>query len=374
MAPINAQLHHPSVFNNKGFCNAAVHSRYLRRFHDPPIYPSLPIHASAFSKYDMNIPSLIHSLGWQSLVENMWLSYCPEAVRLFYVNIQRGPGTNPAFFTTMVFNFEIKVTPELLATTLDFPHTGLCAGTDSQFGALGFDFMVSLESLTRDIGQFFPSCLAAGRLPDDLKVLHFFYTRSFLPRDLSTTDLLHPSDLWVLSHARAGTPISYASLMFHHMLKYGMEYFGGPLPFGPQITRLLSFLRIDMRDKLHQCNVLDDLRPQHVLAKLDALVGLRKPLTGSGGVETGSASYASGRLVGALVDAVITVIKRESSSEMEQSITLKKLRQEDLMWPKFVYESGSINDPISSDSESESSEASDEDGVSKYEYPPEYPF
>ncbi|CAL1377890.1 unnamed protein product [Linum trigynum] len=381
MAPINAQLRHPAVFNNKGFCNADVYSRYLRRFRDRPIYPSLSLHPAAFSKYDMNIPALLHGLGWQSLVENMRFSYCPEAVRLFYVNIQRGPGADPAFFTTTVFNFEIKWRI----------NTGLCAGTDSEFGALGFDFMVALGSLTHDIGQFFPSHLAAGRLPNDLKVLHFFLTRSFLPRDLSTTNLLHPSDLWVLSHAGAGTPISYASLMFHHMLKYGMEFFGGPLPFGPQITILLSFLRIDMRDKLHQCKVLDDLRPQHVLAKIDALVGPRKPLTGLGGVKPGlatssglkpgpatsfgPASYSYGRLVGALVDVVVTVIKRESSSEMEQSVTLKKLRQEDLMCPKFVYESGSINDPISSDSVSEFNEAaSDEDSVSEYESPPKYPF
>ncbi|CAL1396669.1 unnamed protein product [Linum trigynum] len=331
MAPTNAQLRHSVVFNNKGFCNAAVYSRYLRRFRDHPIYPSLSIHPSGFSNYDMNIPSLLHGIGWESLVENMRFSYCPEAVRLFYVNIQKGPGTVPTFFTTMVFNFEIKATPELLATTLDLPHTGLRASTDSEFGALGFDLLDSLKSVTCDIGQYFPSRLAAGRLPDDLKVLHFFLTRSFLPRDLSSTDVLHTSDLWVLSHARAGTAISYASLMFHHMIRFGMEYFEGPLPFGPQITRLLSFLRIELHDKLHQCKVLDDIRPQHVLAKLDALVKPRKPLTGSRGV--GPVSYASGRLVGALVDADVTVIKRESSGEREQSAKVKKLRKEYLMWP-----------------------------------------
>ncbi|CAL1379248.1 unnamed protein product [Linum trigynum] len=211
-------------------------------------------------------------------------------------------------------------------------------------------------------------------------VLHFFITRSFLPRDLSSTDILNTSDLWILSHARAGNQLNYASLMFHHMICFGMEYFGGPLPFGPQITRLLCYLHIDLHDKLHQCNVLDDLHPQHVLAKLDALVGPRKPITGSGGVNTGPApyaftgpaSYASWKLVGALVDSAVTVIKRESSGEREQSTKLKQLRQEDLMWPKFVYESGSINDPMSSDSKS--NESSDDEGVSEYESPPEYPF
>ncbi|CAL1396031.1 unnamed protein product [Linum trigynum] len=195
MAINNAQLHPATVFNNKGFRNAATYSRYLRRFRDHPIYPSFSIQPYGFSKYDINIPSLLDGLGWSSLVENMRFSHCPEAVRLFDVNLKCSPGCDPSFFTTYVFNNEITVNPTLLSALLDCPHSGLQAGTDSEFVAHDFDFLGTLSRHTRDIGHFFPSPLAAGRLPDDLKVLHFFITRCFLPRDLSNTDILHSTDL-----------------------------------------------------------------------------------------------------------------------------------------------------------------------------------
>ncbi|CAL1410698.1 unnamed protein product [Linum trigynum] len=359
----NAQLHPAVVFKNQGYRNAAAYSRYLRRFRDRAIYPSFSIHPTCFDKYDMHIPSLLKNLGWSSLVENMRFSYCPEAVRKFYVNIKRGPGCDPSFFTTIVFDNEIKVTSQLLATLLDLPHSGVQAGTEGEFSSHGFPFDTALESLTRDIGQYYPNRLAAGRLYDDLKVLHFFITRSFLPRDLSTTNILDPTDLWILSNAKAGCPISYASLMFQHMLRFGMEYFSGPLAFGPQITKLLYKLGIDLRDKIILCNILEEVRPQHVLAKLDAEVGPRKLVNGSGGVRADPAkTYQSGKLVEALMDAAVTVVKRESTKSQKQTGSLKRLREKDLMWPKFVYESGTITDAMSSDSESE-----EEGGVSDYE-------
>ncbi|CAL1406778.1 unnamed protein product [Linum trigynum] len=152
MAINNAQLHPAAVFNKKGFSNVAAYSRYLRRFRDRPIYSSFTIQPSGFSKYDMNIPSLLDGIGWGSLVENMRFSYCPEAVRMFYVNITRGPGCDPSFFKTIVFNYEIIVTPEILATTLNLPHSGLRAGTNGEFVARGFHFDAALTRYTRDIG------------------------------------------------------------------------------------------------------------------------------------------------------------------------------------------------------------------------------
>ncbi|CAL1380422.1 unnamed protein product [Linum trigynum] len=291
----------------------------------------------------MNIPSLLHGLGWNSLVEDTRFSYCPESVRKFYVNIKCGPGCNPSFFTTTVFDYEVKVTPQLLANLLDLPYSGFLAGTDGEFSDRGFCFSAELASLTRDIGRFYPTQLAAGCLHEDLKIL---------------------------SNARFGRQISYASLMFHHMIKYGMEYFTGLLPFGPQITKLLYKVGIDLSENIILCNVLEDLRPQHILAKLDAEVGPRKLVTGSGGVNANPAeSYVSGKLVGALMDASISVVKRESVMPEKPTTSLKRLREKDLMWPKFIYESGTVNDAISSDSESEEAE-----GVSDYESPPDYPF
>ncbi|CAL1354872.1 unnamed protein product [Linum trigynum] len=372
MAFNNAQLHPAAVFSNKGFSSPAAYSRYLRRFRDRPIQPSFSIQPSGFTKYDLNVSSLIDNLGWGSLTEDMRFSFCPEVVRLFYVNLVPGPGCDPAFFTTTVFNYDITVTPALLANLLDLPHTGLRAGTDGEFISRGFRFDIVLDRYTRDIGDFYPSPLAAGRLPDDLKVLHFFITRLFLPRDLSASDILHSADLWILSNAKEGRLISYASLMFSHLIKFGIEYYSGPLPFGPQITNLLHKVGIDLRDKVMRCNVLDDLRPQHVLAKLNAEVGPRKPIIGSGGVITSPAAYASGKFVDSLVDAAVTVIKQGATGSGKQSTALKRLREQDLMWPKFVYEAGAVNDSFSSDSESEESEEGDR--ISEYESPPEYPF
>ncbi|CAL1395286.1 unnamed protein product [Linum trigynum] len=310
----------------------------------------------------MNIPAYLHKLGWESLVSDLRFSQCPEAVRLFYVNLRRGPGSDPSFFTTLVYDYEIKVTPEMLASVLEIPHAGIRAGTDSEFQHFGFRFDHALASLTRDIGRWFASPLAAGKLLDDLKVLFFFLTRWFLPRDLAT-DLIHSPDLWVIFNARAGRRISYASLMFQHMIKFGSEYYSGPLAFGPQITRLLYRLEIDLRDKVIVCDVLDDLRPQHVLERVDALVGPRKPITGSGGVASQQQMVSS-----ALVNAAAAAYKQEASAKSGPK--RRMLIEKDLMLPKFIYESNQISDPISPDSHS----GDEDDRVSSYVSPPNYPF
>ncbi|CAL1396267.1 unnamed protein product [Linum trigynum] len=267
MAINNAQLHPAAVLKNQGYRNAAAYSRYLQNFRDRPVYPSFSIHPSGFD------------------------NYCPEAVLKFYVNIKRGPGCDPSFFTTIVFEYEIKVTPQLLANLLDLPHSGLQAGNDGEFSSHGFSFDTALETLTRDIGRYYPNRLADGRLFDDMKVLHFFITSS-------------------------------------------------PLAFGPQITKLIYKLGIDLRDKITLCNILEEVRPQHVLAKLDAEVGPQKLVNGSGGVRVDPVdsikSYHSGKFVGALMNVVVTVVKKETTN---------------------------------SDSESE-----EEGGVSDYESLPKYPF
>ncbi|CAL1394797.1 unnamed protein product [Linum trigynum] len=311
----------------------------------------------------MNISAYLDKLRWESLVSNLCFSQCPEAVRLFYVNLRRGPGSDPSFFTTLVYDYEIKVTPDLLASVLDIPHASIRAGTGSEFHHFGFRFDQALGSLVHDIGRWFPSQLAAGRLPDDLKVLFFFLTRWFLPRDLAGADIIHSPDLWVLFNARAVHRISYASLMFQHMIKFGTEYYGGPLPFGPQISRFLYRLGIDLRDKVIVCDVLDNLRPQHVLERVDALVGPRKPVTGSGGVQSQQQLAAS-----ALVNAAAATYKQKAGAQSGPKRRL--MIEQDLMLPKFVYESHQISDPISPDSNS----GDENDRVSSYASPPNYPF
>ncbi|CAL1401309.1 unnamed protein product [Linum trigynum] len=143
----HAQLHPAVVFKNQGYRKAAAYSRYLRRFRDMPIYPSFSIHPDGFNKYNMDVPSLLHGLGWSSLVEDTRFNYCPEVVRKFYVNIKCGHGCNPSFFTTIVFGYEIKVTPQFLTTLIDIPHSGFLAGTDGEFTDRGFSFTAALPGI-----------------------------------------------------------------------------------------------------------------------------------------------------------------------------------------------------------------------------------
>ncbi|CAL1394344.1 unnamed protein product [Linum trigynum] len=136
----NPQLHPAVTFSNKVFRKDKEFSRYVRRFRDRAIYPSFTIQPSAFSKYDMDISTLIRNLGWESLFEDQRFTYCPEAVRLFYVNLKRGSGADLYSFKTTVGNLEITVTADLLASELGLPHNGLKAGDDSQFHDYNFDY------------------------------------------------------------------------------------------------------------------------------------------------------------------------------------------------------------------------------------------
>ncbi|CAI0381263.1 unnamed protein product [Linum tenue] len=366
MAFNNAQLRPVVVFKNQGFRNAICYSRYLRNYRDRPIYPSFTISPSAFSKYDMDIPSLLTGLGWSSLTEDQRYLHCPEAVRLFYVNIRCDRGSDPRSFTTMVYDHEIQVTPDLLASVLSLPHSGPQASFAGDFEKHGFDYDSALARLTEDIGLFFSNKLSAGRLPDDLKVLHFFITRCLLPRDIDGAGLLHSSDLWIMANARVHQPISYASLVFAHMIQFGNGYFNGALPFGPLITRYLYRLGIDLRDKVAVCNVHEDLRPNHVLVRLNANVGRRKLVSASGGDTC--YSLFSPALTQAAVTALDSEINRRKTSGTGKTTCLRVHKERlELLEADEARPAPDDFDPISSDSSSD-------DDISDYESPPSYPF
>ncbi|CAL1383595.1 unnamed protein product [Linum trigynum] len=260
--------------------------------------------------------------------------------RQLYVNLRRRRGADSHSFTTLVHDHEVTVTPDLLAFFLALPHSGL----------------------------------QAGRLPDDLTVFHFFITRCFLPRDISSVTILHTTDLWIMSNSRARQPISYASLVFAHMISFGNCSYSGPIPFGPLITRYLYRLGIDLRDKVAICNIHDDLRPNHVLNRLDADVGSRKLISGSGGVAASvfSANDATSGLVAGLTQAVVTTVENEIKRGKEAgsaSTTKLQVCKEslELLETDEAMPAPDNFDPISSDSGSE-------DDISDYESPPNYPF
>ncbi|CAI0406325.1 unnamed protein product [Linum tenue] len=355
MAPINFQLHPAVTFNNKGFHNPARYERYLNHFRHRPLYPSFTIHPSSFQKYGLDISGLITNLGWDSLFENRRFSQCPEAVRMFYASLKRGPGPSPASFTTVVYHHEILVTPALLAEILGLPCEGSSAATNDDLAEIRFDYGSALESLTHNIGRRFSNMLSAGRLADLFKVMHFFITRVLLPRSVSSSELAHPSDVWIMANARDQIPLNFSSLMFAHMIKFGDENYSGPLPFGPQITRLLYNLGIDLSDKIVVCDIREDLRAQHVLVRVDASVGRRKPVIRSGGEHT---AVSANQLVYALLDAASVALDQKILSfKSEELLSLEYCKAQ-----------------IELAKKAEPSSSHDEDGVSDYESPPEYEF
>ncbi|CAI0476247.1 unnamed protein product [Linum tenue] len=304
MAPIHPQLHPAVTFNNKGFHNPARYERYLKYFRHRPLYPSFTIHPSSFQKYDLDVSGLIHNLGWDSLFENRRFSQCPEAVRMFYASLKRGPGPSPSFFTTVVYHHEILVTPSLLAEILGLP------------------------------------------------------SRILLPRSVSRNELAHPSDVWIMANARDRVHLNFSSLMFAHMIMYGDENYSGPLPFGPQITRLLYSLGIDLSDKILLCDIREDLRAQHILVRVDASVGRRKPVICSGGEKL--AAIPKTQLVHALLDAASAALDQQI-----QSIKSKELCYLELCKAQV---------DLAKETEPSDLQEKEEDGVSDYESPPEYEF
>ncbi|CAL1393505.1 unnamed protein product [Linum trigynum] len=363
----NAQLHHAVTFSNKVFRKDKEYSRYVRRFRDRAIYPSFTVQPYAFSRYDMDIPTLIRNLGWESLFEDQRFTYCLEAMRLFYVNLKRGSGPDLYSFKTAVGNFEITVTADLLASELGLPHDGLRAGDDGQFCDYDFDYCHVLDDLVHDIGRYFPNLHSAGRLPDDLRVLHFFITRILLLRSLSSATLLHTSNLWILHHARSGQRISYALLVFCHLVQYGDDNNDGWLPLAPLITQLLRKLGIDLRDKVTLCNVHDDLKAQHVLAHLDASVGPRKPVIGLGG--------KAATLIKALVSAAEVVIDRELTGFSNELKGKRKIPLASLSTRlKLLNDGGGASTSRIREEDEVVEEPEDNADISDYDSPPHYPF
>ncbi|CAI0626504.1 unnamed protein product [Linum tenue] len=360
MAPNNPQLHPAATFNNHGFHKPSRYLRYLNHFYNRPLYPSFPIQPSAFRKYDLDVPDLIHKLGWDSLFENQQFSQCPEGVRMFYASLKCGPGSSPSFFTTVVYNHEIRVTASLLAETLDLPCFGSSAAPDDDFPSIGFDYGSAIESLSYDIGRYYPSKLSAGRLADKFKVLHFFITRILLPRSISSGELVHPADAWIMVNARDGVNLNFSTLMFAHMIKYGDENYSGPLPFGPQITRLLSRVGIDLRDKRLVCDVREDLHAQHILSRVDAQVGRRKPVICSGGESADDTADDPKQPVPALVEASSAVLNRQITA----------IKRKELAGLEFH----AARIKMAKESELSNTQEEEAGGISDYESPPEYDF
>ncbi|CAL1412388.1 unnamed protein product [Linum trigynum] len=96
--------------------------------------------------------------------------------------------------------------------------------------------------------------------------------------------------MWILASAKENRVISYPHLMFDHMLNYHADNYDVELPFAPHITQILLALGLDLRFKVARVDILNSLRAQFVLRKVDASVGRRHPLVNAPG--GGEAAHA----------------------------------------------------------------------------------
>ncbi|CAI0550610.1 unnamed protein product [Linum tenue] len=232
----------------------------------------------------MDIPRLINSIGWGEILPDRNFGFRPEAVRMFYANMKPSFHIYPPCFTTIVYNYLITINVELLSLLLGIPIAGAEVLNESDFHSVDFNEGDALRLYTRDTGRYYPSDFHTGRLPDDLKVLHFYITRCFLPRSHGL-NTIYPSDLWILASAKENRVISFPHLMFAHMVNYHDEHYECELPFAPQITQILLALGLDLRFKVARVDLLSSLRAQFVLRKVDASVGRRGPRVNAPGGE-----------------------------------------------------------------------------------------
>ncbi|CAI0393005.1 unnamed protein product [Linum tenue] len=233
----------------------------------------------------MDISRLINTLGWGDILPNRNFGFRPEAVRMFYANMKPCLHISPPCFTTIVYNYLITLNVELISLLLGIPVAGAEVMNELDFHSVEFNERDALRLYTRDTGRYYPSEFHSGRLPDDLKVLHFYVTRLFLPRSFGL-HTIYPSDLWILASAKENRVISYPHLMFDHMLNYHADNLEAELPFAPQITQILLALGIDLRFKVARVDMLSSLRAQFILRKVDASVGRRAPIVNAPGGDT----------------------------------------------------------------------------------------
>ncbi|CAI0454524.1 unnamed protein product [Linum tenue] len=318
----------------------------------------------------MDIPRLINTLGWKDILPNRNFGFRPEAVRMFYANMKPCFQISPPCFTTIVYNYLITINVELLSLLLGIPVAGAEVQNESDFSSVGFNEGDALRLYARDTGRYYPSDFHSGRLPDDLKVLHYYITRAFLPRSHGL-NTLYPSDLWILASAKENRVISYPHLMFDHMMNYHDAYYDAELPFAPQITQILLALGLDLRFKVARVDILSSLRAQFVLRKVDASVGRRRPLVNAPGGEAATNAVPPHEDGLSLAD----LGEEEAEEAPPEQVNCARVRdngKQPLVHPLEVIQAMFRLEGEASCSRDQMQE--DEEGISDYVSSPEYGF
>ncbi|CAN1239720.1 hypothetical protein LINGRAPRIM_LOCUS2453 [Linum grandiflorum] len=168
--------------------------------------------------------------------------------------------------STIVDDYRISITPWLLTTVLGLPSCGRQIFDESDMYRTGFSpsVIVSRWSQTQHSGT---DLGIVYELPDYLKVIHYFITRTCLPRSDSLY-VVHGLDIWLLHCASFSEETDFSCLMFASLVKYINPRFSRALHFGQAISFLLEDLGVPLRSKYLSQSPLDVLRPYHVLHKV----------------------------------------------------------------------------------------------------------
>ncbi|CAN1291990.1 hypothetical protein LINPERPRIM_LOCUS21379 [Linum perenne] len=190
-----------------------------------------------------------------------------DVVFQFYANLKVDNTLPPGCFSTYVDGYLIFVTLELLNRVLDIPCQGFNLSSEDEFPIFNFEPILAVQMITKNpTGGLFPEGNPPNtfQLPAHLRVLHFLITRFFLPRT-TNREVITALDTWVLQHAENRLHVSYAHLMFTHMVRAVTDFSRGNLPFAQLISTLLLRIGLSFRHRYTEIDVLVQLRAQHVL-------------------------------------------------------------------------------------------------------------
>ncbi|CAN1146899.1 hypothetical protein LINPERHAP2_LOCUS15545 [Linum perenne] len=220
--------------------DASHRAIYNNLFLGREIIPPTVVDTTSFSRYNLNLDSLIDALGWSHVITEQPTKIYPDVVYQFYANLKLEGPLSARKLSTYVDGHIIIVTPLLLAQVLGLPLYGDSISTSDKFYLANFNPCVTLSQWTGETysNQAFST---GSKLPDNLKVFHFFLTRILLPRSHGQF-FVTPMDTWIMHSAVTGRHLNFCSLMFATMVTFGNPAVKHDLPFDGFISALWNVL------------------------------------------------------------------------------------------------------------------------------------
>ncbi|CAN1186900.1 hypothetical protein LINPERPRIM_LOCUS11123 [Linum perenne] len=269
------------VYTNDHMRDASHRAIYNNFFLGRTIIPPTIMDTTPFSRYNLNLNSLIPALGWSLVLTEQPTTTYPDVVYQFYANLKLEGPLSAGKFSTYVDGHIIIVTPLLLAQVLGLPLYGESISTPDEFYLANFNPSVTLSQWTGETytDQAFST---ASKLLDNLKVFHFFLARILLACSHGQF-LVTPMDTWIMHSAVVGRHLNFCSLMFATMVHFGNPSVKDDLPFGGFIYVFLERLGIPFQFRYLYTHKVDYLRAQHVLRGIGWSCYVSMPVNGSGG-------------------------------------------------------------------------------------------